>query len=119
MNSFLVVMRQIHRMYPESGLSDRMWTEADVVDVFRTFYERYEYEFECPHPRLTNKTILSVMQSLPEDSAGMAYEFEEYPDLIEQYFAQDFGSQCDYSIAHFVSGDIRLYRSYEAYGYRL
>ena len=37
----------------------------------------------------------------------------DYPALIEAYFSQDF-KNCDYSIAHFMSGDIRALRYYEA-----
>ena len=38
---------------------------------------------------------------------------EDYEKMMDAYFKQDFPN-CDYSLAHFMSGDIRLVRFYEA-----
>lgn len=47
-------------------------------------------------------------------SYGQIYDIEpeDYPDMIDAYFRQRF-ENCNYSIAHFMSGNIRVLRYYE------
>ena len=35
-------------------------------------------------------------------------------DIFEVYFVTPFRPGCDYSIVHFVSGDVRYYKTFEA-----
>ena len=119
--AFTIVKRQIILEYVKLYGNDRYgetWSLEDCLDVFRYFYGQYLDIFEREHPRLKNKTIRDIIERFPyiedENYIGRDYELypDEYPTLIDAYFEQDF-PDCDYSIAHFMSGRIRLLRFYE------
>ena len=120
MTNFTIVKRQIILEYIKlygSDCPDDTWSLEACIDAFRYFYRRYEKTFGRYPPRLANKTIRSIIQRFPylDDSAmGRAYDItpDEYPALIDAYFRQDF-ENCNYSIAHFMAGDIRTLRFYE------
>ena len=120
MMDFTIVKRQIILEYIKlygSACPDDTWSLEACIDVFRYFYRRYEKTFGRYPPRLSNKTVRSIIQRFPylDDSAmGRAYDItpDEYPPLIDAYFRQDF-ENCNYSIAHFMAGDIRTLRFYE------
>ena len=112
---FEIVRRQIIRMYRQSNLNgDRTWTLDAVLEIFQYFYSRYTDNFGVDHPRLKSATILTIINSLPFFDEGMERPLDpdDYYDLIDSYFQQDF-KRCNYSMSHFMSGDIRLYRVYE------
>lgn len=118
---FTIVKRQIIIEYTDLYHGDRYgesWSLEDCLDVFRYFYRRYAAIFGEDHPRLKNKTIREIIERFPSmEDENLDYtkhylEPDEYPTLIDAYFEQDF-PDCDYSIAHFMSGRIRLLRYYE------
>ena len=111
-----VVKRQIILMYARY---DRVihfaWDIADTIDVFEYFFQQYEERFGCYHPRLTNESVLEAIQKLPSDPANnLEFMPEDYPQLIDAYFRTDFNRRTDHSLMHFLSGDIRMLRYYEA-----
>ena len=109
---FRIVIRQIRKAYQTGNYTG--WSVEDFVEVFRRFYRMYAAEIGRDHPRLTTETIARVMASLVEDDNGVRYSPEDYltTDLLNAYFDTAFNS--DFCIRHFVSGDIRLIKSYEA-----
>lgn len=117
---FTIVKRQIILEYVKLYGSDRYgekWSLEDCIDVFRYYYRQYEAIFHKEHPRLKNKTIREIIEKLPytvdEFNRSIDLEPDFYPTLIDAYFDQDFGPDCDYSIQHFMSGMIRTLRYYE------
>ena len=121
MADFTIVKRQIITEYIKLYGSDRngyTWDLAACIDVFRYYYWQYKRTFKQDHPHLKNETIRRIIEAFPyiEDDTmqNRAEDLEpgQYPALIDAYFKQDFDG-CNYSIAHFMSGDIRLLRYYE------
>ena len=116
----LIVKRQIILEYIRLYGSDRYgeeWSLQDCIDVFDYFYRRYDKIFHRPHPRLKSKTIREIIEKLPytidELDRDIDLDPDMYPTLIDAYFQQDFGPDCDYSMQHFMSGMIRALRYYE------
>ncbi len=117
---FTIVKRQIILEYVKLYGSDRYgeeWSLEDCIDVFRYYYRQYEAIFHREHPKLRNKTIREIIEKLPytidELDRDIDLDPDMYPTLIDSYFNQDFGPDCDYSIQHFMSGMIRALRYYE------
>lgn len=110
---FDIVVRQIFKAYRSGSYK---WSYPDFVRVFERFYSMYAEYMGRGHPRLKTETIGRVMASLVEDDNGMLYAPEDYldSDIIEKYFDTVFNRGCDYSIVHFISGDVRMFKSYEA-----
>lgn len=112
--NFNILIRQIRKAY-QTG-SYRLWSVEDFIEVFERFYGMYEDYIGRGHPHLRTETIARVMASLVEDDNGTLYAPEDYldSDIIEKYFDTVFNRGCDYSIVHFISGDVRYYKSFEA-----
>lgn len=118
--NFTIVKRQIISEYIALYGSDRegeTWSLGDCIDVFRYFYRVYYQVFGCAHPYLRNHTIRQIITAFPYLSGdgylqGELLDPNDYPAMINAYFCQNFPA-CNYSIAHFVSGNIRQLRYYE------
>ena len=118
---FDIVKRQIIqeylKLYGWINETDE-WSLRECIEVFEYFYTRYYEVFGSEHPHLSNRTISNIIMSLPyctaEDQHETMYDFtpDQYPEMIDAYFSQDFPN-CNYSIAHFMSGEIRMMRFYE------
>ena len=118
---FDIVKRQVVIEYlklygnPKEGDTWSLW---ECIEIFRYYYERYYKVFGVEHPHLSSKSISTIISNLPYFSTdtphNVEYDFtpDEYPIMIDAYFSQDF-TNCNYSIAHFMSGDIRMLRVYE------
>lgn len=108
-----IVENQIQKVYNESHCS---WSLQDCLEVFSYFFHAYYDQYGCTHPRMRSETIRSILESLDavQDAYGEEYALaaEDYPEIIDLYFEQFF-PDCNYSMAHFMSGSIRLYRCFE------
>ena len=117
---FTIVKRQIILEYIDLYGSDRedsTWSLEACINVFRYFYRQYSRIFSYEHPRLSNNTIRRIIEDFPylyDDDMERDFDIspDMYPAMIDGYFNQDFEA-CDYSIAHFMSGKIRLLRFFE------
>lgn len=112
---FRIVISQILDVYAKC---ETKFSVLEVIQIFEMYYLYYEkYMFE-PHPRLSNETIIDVINKLDctFDSYGEEmFDMDEvcyYEPLIKGYFELNFDN-CNYSIAHFMSGEIRTLRYYE------
>lgn len=116
MNS--IVSKQIKVAY--ESLVKPEWEYEEYKYVFRMFFDSYTDYFGKEHPHMKTETIRHIMEELPycEDSTtnyGSAKRWlscEDYEELIPKYFETEF-DDCNYSMAHFVSGNIRILRCYE------
>lgn len=116
-SDFNIVKRQIIGEYLKIYGGDRngqRWSMLDCLNVFRYYYMQYKNTFGTDHPKLTNKTINRIITDFPCTNDECEHELDpiEYPDMINKYFKTKFDN-CDYSIAHFMSGYIRTMRFYE------
>ena len=116
---FNIVKRQIINEYLKlygDIRKDDTWSLENCIAIFDYYYKLYECTFGVEHPHITNKTVRDIIEKLPflsSDCNGV-YDItpEDYPVMIEAYFTQAF-QNCNYSISHFMSGDIRNLRYYE------
>lgn len=114
MFNFDVVMRQVESTYKKlSNHMNMSFSLEEVKKVFKLFYAYHERYCRYPHPYLRNSSIEWVIENIGSDDNGMEYSIDDYELMIPLYFRAKFFN-CDYSIIHFMSGDIRLLRLYEA-----
>lgn len=91
---------------------------ADVLGVFKCYFQQYETYTGHPHPFLRASQIARIIQDMPWlDCAcrrGVSADIAPdcYPTIIEQHFKTRY-RRCDYNINHFFSGKIRELRYYE------
>ena len=109
---FEIVKRQIFKAYRKYGDFYWTWELDEFIDVFDYYYRGFQKRFGRSHPRLSTDAIEMVMNRLETSEDGLPYDPEETKALIDQYLQADL--DCDYCIAHFVSGDIRAMRLFEA-----
>lgn len=88
----------------------------DVMLVFTDFFRKYELYRGESHPPVRRELIRNYIRRMPFDDDGLRFcadiDPEVYPEIITGYFNTPF-KKCDYRIAHFFSGDIRMLRLYE------
>jgi len=96
--------------------SDADMSYEDAEAIFQYYFATFEKTFHKPHKNLRLETIKSLIQRLPyydQCYSGTAdLDLETYKILIDQHFKTQYRN-CDYSINHFMSGDIRTNRFYE------
>ena len=120
---FNIVKRQIILEYLKQNGSDHegeVWSLGDCISVFRHYYQTYVNTFRRDHPHISNETVSRIIEALPRipDEYGatlIELEPEDYKVLIDAHFKTKY-PQCNYSIAHFMSGKIRLLRYYKDFG---
>ena len=108
-----IVANQIIKAYDENPGS---WSLEDCLELFEYYFQEYQMRTGHAHPHMKTETIRRIISGLDsvEDCFGRAYplELEDYPEIISAYFEEDFPS-CNYSMAHFMSGSIRINRCFE------
>lgn len=116
---FIIVKRQVIKEYLNiygDIRKDDTWSLENCISVFEYFYDLYEGTFGVEHPHISNKTVRDIIEKFPflSSECNGVYDLtpEDYPVMIESYFTQAF-QNCNYSISHFMSGEIRSLRYYE------
>lgn len=119
-SNFEIVRQQIKTAY--HAIENQMpeeWSLPDCTSLFEYYFQQYQMVFKREHPHMRTQTIQQIIAALPaiEDQYGREFDLDpnDYPALIADYFEHDFGRCCNYSMAHFISGDIRLMRCYDLY----
>lgn len=99
---FKILEKQIKNCYKKVSLSMSL---DEVISVFKYFTDKHKELCNFEHPNMTNDTIISILNGI-----DTGYSIEMYFGMIDFYFTQNFvGNEkdsCDYSIKHFMSGDI-------------
>lgn len=76
----------------------------------------------CSHKEIPQDSFANIIDDLQgysitdnngEIHSELLCELEEYKPLIDKYFETEL--DCDYSLQHFLSGDIRKNRYFEVY----
>lgn len=84
-------------------VSDPGYTLEETLHILQYFFKAYENHRGEPHPPLTVKNLVRIIEALP----GELYPIgEEYEMLIDAYFGTRY-AHCDYRINHFLSGRVR------------
>ena len=117
MFSFEYFKLLLKKAYQEVGDTSDM-NYKDVERVFNYYFSSYMKTFHKPHKNVKLGTIKELIQklSLCEHSGEYNHVFEldvdAYKVIIDKHFKTQYDN-CDYSISHFMSGDIRANRFYE------
>lgn len=95
----------------------------EVALIILYFLIRYRECFERPHPEISSYDMSKYVQAIVEPYAikhrsdpeivyaYLCCDFDDYVLLIDRYFEDDL--KCDYTLRHFLSGDIRQYRYFQ------
>lgn len=117
MFSFEYFKLLLMKAYQDVADNDSMKYE-DVEEIFHYYFTAYEKAFKHPHKNIRLETIKNIIGKLPfcEHSGEYNHKFDlevdDYKELIDKHFKTQYDN-CDYSISHFMSGDIRANRLYE------
>lgn len=107
--------RMLKRAYWDAG-GNGIMTYEEVEEIFTYYIATYKKNFGKPHNYLRMETIKDIIVNLSfcEHSNGNSFDLEidVYKELIDKHFDTIY-KNCDYSISHFMSGDIRANRCYE------
>ena len=79
----------------------------EVLEVFRCYFETYEFVFHRDHPMISVIQIRKIIKSMPillGDGKMPSREimYFEYEPIVEQHFVTEY-LDCDYNIVHFFS----------------
>lgn len=119
--NFNVLFRQIRKVCKDT---DREVYTEGIIDVFRWFYNMYEYKLHKKHKRLKDSNIESVIEKMKEyyispDKDDMMQCYKSYIwDYFNgnNHFTGNESGECDYSIVHFISTlDYRVYNTEREY----
>jgi mRNA-degrading endonuclease HigB of HigAB toxin-antitoxin module len=90
---------------------------ADVLGVFRLYFETYEKYFDKPHPLIKPEQVQRIIKVMPFvlNHYGEVLELgaDDYRLMVERHFETTYQDGCDFNICHFFSGDVRLLRFFE------
>ncbi len=104
-------------------LPDDTIIAGEIVAIIRYYLKRYKEIMGCPHKEIPQDSFANIIDDLQgysitdnngEIHSELLCELEAYKPLIDKYFETKL--DCDYSLQHFLSGDIRKNRYFEVYG---
>lgn len=90
-----------------NGYSKESFETAEVIEIVRTYYEKYREVIGQPHPRLNDKTMMFVVDQYLKGFGDGNTSVQTYRDLIEFHFSTEYRENIDWTIQHFMSGEIR------------
>ena len=79
----------------------------EVVEIVKAYYEKYKEMAGKPHPRLNDKVMMFVVGQCLKEVCGEVLDVQAYRDLIDFHFKTEYREGTDWTIQHFMSGDIR------------
>ena len=90
-----------------NGYSKEAFETAEAIEIVKTYYEKYREVIGQPHPRLNDKTMMYVIEQYLNGFGNGETSVQTYRDLINFHFATQYREDIDWTIQHFMSGDIR------------
>lgn len=79
----------------------------EVIEIVKAYYEKYKEMVGKPHPRLNDKVMMFVVGQCLKEVCGEVLDVKTYRDLIDFHFKTEYREGTDWTIQHFMSGDIR------------
>lgn len=112
--NFNIFNKQIETVM--EGISDRgsigNFAAQDVKEFFEMYYRIGSAMRGIEPIKLKNEQIANVVRAIAYiDKVEYEPDLDDYQMMIRDYFKQKF-EDCDYSINHFISGDVMLMRYY-------
>lgn len=113
--NFNLFTNEVKRIY--SGYKQYPLELNEVLEIFKTYFERYESVMRVPHPFISQGALIKILDALPYvyDELSNSYIdlfVDDYKLIIDKHFSTRYRF-CDFNIVHFFSGKIRLLRYYE------
>lgn len=90
-----------------NGYSKEAFETAEAIEIVKTYYEKYREVIGQPHPRLNDKTMMYVITQYLNGFGDGETSVQTYRDLINFHFSTEYRENIDWTIQHFMSGDIR------------
>ena len=90
-----------------NGYSKEAFETAEAIEIVKTYYEKYREVIGQPHPRLNDKTMMYVIEQYLNRFGDGETSVQTYRDLINFHFSTEYRENIDWTIQHFMSGDIR------------
>lgn len=90
-----------------NGHSKESFETAEAIEVVRIYYEKYMEVIGHPHPRLNDKTMMFVVGQYLKGFGDGNTSVQTYRDLIDFHFSTEYRENIDWTIQHFMSGEIR------------
>lgn len=90
-----------------NGHSKESFETAEAIEVVRIYYEKYMEVIGQPHPRLNDKTMMFVVDQYLKGFGDGNTSVQTYRDLIDFHFSTEYRENIDWTIQHFMSGEIR------------
>ncbi|MGG4156885.1 MULTISPECIES: hypothetical protein [Bacteria] len=114
-----VIARYSFSDYKNSlNIQELMPYQKEQLEALIVFVNGHEEHMEKEHPKLTmaqwNKALdamLYVANAIGNDNDLTVSDEEE---MINSYFQTEFKQGCNYSVLHYISGDLRSVRFYDA-----
>ena len=112
--SFDILDKQIEKIMnsiSNNGVIGNLDTN-DIKEFFRMYYNYGGHIRNIEPTKLKNEQIEKIIDCISYiDEVDYNPSLDDYKKILIDYFNQDFPN-CDYSINHFVSGDVLLMRYY-------
>ena len=89
------------------GYSKESFETAEAIEIVRTYYEKYKEVIGQPHPRLSDKTMMYVIGQYLNGFGEGNTSVQTYRDLIDFHFRTNYREDIDWTIQHFMSGNVR------------
>lgn len=101
-----ILKRQVYSVHAElKAQGNDLLSPEDTFQIIAAFYLIYAKRFGRPHVQYRNPHLAKIIGGLSNDGANR-FTMYDYQTLIPAYFDQQF-KNCDYSMLHFVTGNIR------------
>ena len=106
-NKWVATKTHIEICMERNGHSKESFETAEAIEVVRIYYEKYMEIIGQPHPRLNDKTMMFVVGQYLKGFGDGNTSVQTYRDLIDFHFSTEYRENIDWTIQHFMSGEIR------------
>lgn len=107
LDKWIATKTHIEICMERNGYSKEAFETAEAIEIVKTYYEKYREVIGQPHPRLNDKTMMYVIEQYLNGFGDGETSVQTYRDLIDSHFSTEYRENIDWTIQHFMSGDIR------------
>ncbi len=102
----------------EAGKASSDLKPDEISKIIALFFSEYKRHIGKDHRNFSVETLINIIDAVGScdgiginDYESYPFNLEDYEELIPKYFKRNL--DCDYSIDHFFSGDVRAYCLHE------
>ena len=107
LDKWIATKTHIEICMERNGYSKEAFETAEAIEIVKTYYEKYREVIGQPHPRLNDKTMMYVIEQYLNGFGDGETSVQTYRDLINFHFSTEYRENIDWTIQHFMSGEIR------------